>query len=184
MPKANPTKSSAAVRRHVPPRTRASAKPSAPTIPQISGSILTSFTPDRPSSCGGEPTGRRPRSRLGAGRFPVDIENERAAKHSVGQKHAEQSIRDDRRDASYWVFSRACTEKRRGVSRFVGSTTSIRGSPSHTFAAFVVSQMTEGMDAADHHHEPVPVHGALPPATSAISEVANANSKSVLEHSH
>jgi hypothetical protein len=62
MPKANPTKNSAAVRRHVPPRPRASAHPSAPTIPQISGSILTSFTPDRPFSRGGEPTGTRQRS--------------------------------------------------------------------------------------------------------------------------
>src|SRR6266851_108127 len=86
MPKANPTKSSAAVRRHVPPPTRASANPSAPTIPQISGSILTSFTPDRPFSCGGEPTGRRPRSGLGAGRFPVDIENERAPPSTASGK--------------------------------------------------------------------------------------------------
>ncbi len=44
------------------------------------------------------------------------------------------------------------------LSSFVGSTTSIQGSSSHTFAAFIVSQITERVDAADHRHEPVPVH--------------------------
>ena len=39
------------------------------------------------------------------------------------EKHAERSIRDGRRDASYWMFSRACTEKYREVSLFVGNAT-------------------------------------------------------------
>jgi len=47
------------------------------------------------------------------------------------------------------------------LSRFGGSTTSMHGSPSHTFAALVVSQIAERVDAADHHHEPVRVRGAV-----------------------